>query len=49
MTAVSKNINFDVLDDIADEYNNTYHRTVEIKPIKVTITNNLMKKNLNLR
>ena len=35
MTAVSKNIYFNVLDDIVDEYNNTYHRTIKIKPIDV--------------
>ena len=29
MTAISKNVYFDVLDDIVDEYNNTY-----IKPLK---------------
>ena len=27
MTAVSKNVYFDVLDDIVDKYNNTFHRT----------------------
>ena len=32
MTAVSKNLYFDVLDDIVDKYNNTYHRTIKIKP-----------------
>ena len=32
MTAISKNVYFDVLDDIVDEYNNTYHRTIKIKP-----------------
>ena len=25
MIAISKNVYFDVLDDIVDEYNNTYH------------------------
>ena len=35
MTAVSKNVYFNVLDDIVDEYNNTYHRTVQMKPIVV--------------
>ena len=35
MTAISKNVYFDVLDDIVDEYNNTYHRTIKIKPIHV--------------
>ena len=32
-TAVSKNMYFDVLDDIADKYNNAYHRTIKMKPI----------------
>ena len=36
MTAVSKNIYFDVLDYIFDRYNNTVHRTIKIKPIGVT-------------
>ena len=35
MTAVSKNVYF-VLDNIANEYNNTVHRTMKIKPIDVT-------------
>ena len=35
MTAVSKNVYFDVSDDIVDEYNNTYHRTIKVKPIDV--------------
>ena len=35
MTAISKNVYFDVLEDIVDEYNNTYHRTIKMKPIDV--------------
>ena len=35
MTVVSKNVYFDVLDDIVDKYNNTYHRTIKINPIDV--------------
>ena len=35
MTAVSKNVYFDVLNDIVDEYNNIYHRTIKMKPINV--------------
>ena len=35
MTAVSKNVYFDVLNDIVDEYNNTYHSTIKMKPIDV--------------
>ena len=36
MTAISKNIYFDVLDDIVNKYNNTVHRTIKMKPIEVT-------------
>ena len=36
MTAFSKNVYFDVLNDIADKYNNTVHRTTKMKPIDVT-------------
>ena len=35
MTASSKNIYFDVLDDIVNKYNNTDHRTIKMKPIDV--------------
>ena len=34
-TAISKNVYFDVLDNIVDEYNNTYHKTIKMKPIDV--------------
>ena len=36
MTAVSRNVYFDVLDDIVDKYNDTGHRTIKMKPIDVT-------------
>ena len=35
MTAISKNVYFDVLNDIVDDYNNTYHRTIKMKAIYV--------------
>ena len=35
MTSVSKNVYIDKLDDIVDEYNNTYHTTIKMKPIDV--------------
>ena len=35
MTSISKNVYFDKLDDIVSEYNNTYHRTIKMKPIDV--------------
>ena len=31
MTGISKNVYFDVLNDISDKYNNTYHRTIKMK------------------
>ena len=36
MTAVSKNVYFDVLENIVKKYNNTVHRTIKMKPIDVT-------------
>ena len=35
MTAVSKNVDIDKLDDVVNKYNNTYHRKIKIKPIEV--------------
>ena len=35
MTSISKNVYVDKLDDIVDEYNNTYHNTIKMKPIDV--------------
>ena len=35
MTSISKNVYINKLDDIADEYNNTYHTTIKMKPIDV--------------
>ena len=35
MTAISKNVYFDVLDDIVNKYNNTIHKTIKMKPIDV--------------
>ena len=36
MAAYSKNVYFDVLDDIVDKYNNTVHRTIKMEPIDIT-------------
>ena len=36
MTAISKNIYVDVLDDVVNKYNNTVHKTIKMKPIDVT-------------
>ena len=53
MTIVGKNIYFNVLDDIVDKYNNTYHKTIKMKPkdviLLLSIMENLMKKVLNLK
>ena len=35
MTAISKNVYFDVLDDTVNKYNNTVHRTIKMKPTDV--------------
>ena len=35
MTSISKNVYIDKLDDIVNEYNNTYHTTIKMKPIDV--------------
>ena len=36
MAAVSKNVYFDVLDNIVQKYNNAIHRTIKMKPIDAT-------------
>ena len=33
MSSVQKNVYIDKLDDMVDEYNNTYHRTIQMKPV----------------
>ena len=35
MISISKNVCIDKLDDIIDEYNNTYHRAIKMKPADV--------------
>ena len=35
MTSVSQNVYIDKLDDIVGEYNITYHRTINMKPVDV--------------
>ena len=35
MNSISKNVYIDKLDDTVDEYNNTYHTTIKMKPIDV--------------
>ena len=33
MTSISKNVYIDKLDDIVNEYNNTYHSTIKMEPV----------------
>ena len=35
MTSISKNVYIDKLENIVNGYNNTYHRTIKVKPIDV--------------
>ena len=35
MTSVSKSVYIDKVDDIVNEYHNTYHRTINMKPVDV--------------
>ena len=35
MTSISKNVYIDTLDDIVNEHNNTYHKTIKMKPLDV--------------
>ena len=35
MTTISKNVYINKLDDIVDEYNHIYHRTIKMKPVDV--------------
>ena len=39
MTAVSKNVYYDVLDDIVKKYNSTWHSTTKMKPKDVSNNN----------
>ena len=56
MTAISKDVYFDVLDDIVNKYNNIVHRTIKTKAIDVmgdvlmlNIMKILIEKILNLK
>ena len=35
MTSTSKNLYIDKFDDIVNKYNNTYHKTITMKPVDV--------------
>ena len=55
MTAILKNVYFNVLDDIVNEYNNTYHRTIKENTLILSLILMLntvlilMKKIVNLK
>ena len=55
MTSLSKNVYIDRLDDIVKEYNNTYHKSIKMKPVDVkdntyiNFKKKLMIKILNLK
>ena len=36
MTSLSKNVYIDELDDIVNNYNNKYRRTIKMKPVDVS-------------
>ena len=38
MISISKNVYIDKLDDIVNKYNNTYHRTIKMKPTDVKLS-----------
>ena len=40
MTATGKNVYYDVLDDVVNEYKNTKHNTIKMKPKDVKDDNN---------
>ena len=49
MTSISKIVYIDKLDDIVNEYNNTYHRTIKIKPVDVKDNTYILKKKLMIK
>ena len=55
MTKISKNVYIDILDDIANKYNNTYHTKIQMKPVDdkdntyIDFLKKLMIKILNLK
>ena len=44
MTAIGKNVYYDVLDDVVNKYNNTKHSTIKMKSIDVRDNNNNNKR-----
>ena len=46
MTSISKNVHIDKLDDIVNEYNNTYHKRITIEPVDIK-SGNYVEYNVN--
>ena len=49
MTPISKNVCIVKLDDIVNEYNNTYHRIIKMKPVDVKVIHILTQWNCTQR
>ena len=49
MTPISKNVCIVKLDDIVNEYNNTYHRIIKMKPVDVKVIHMLTQWNCTQR
>ena len=49
MTSISKNVYIDKLNDIVNEYNNTYHRIIKMKPVDVKVIHILTQWNCTQR
>ena len=50
MTSLSKNVYINRLDDIVKEYNNTYHKSIKMKPVDVKDNNiSILKKKLMIK
>ena len=49
MTSVSKNVYTNKLDDTVNEYNNTYHRTIEMKLMLKIVHILVLKKKLMIK
>ena len=49
MTSISKSVYIDKLDNIVNEYNNTYHRTIKMKPVDVKDSTYILVKKLMIK
>ena len=49
MTSVLKNVYIDKLDDMVGEYNNTYHKTIKMKPDNMIIHILILRKKLMIK